>query len=133
MTNKNISTEAKWIEETCGIKLSHVIDLKEPGLREEVYDIVSTENNLMLVIMHHGNDEPKFIVTYGMTQIPCPGMHTSEQIEDILNLQREFPLPLSSITDEVIHSTISHSSSFINEFITRMESNHSEEVHGRRG
>lgn len=133
MTGKNISAEAKWIEETCGIKLSHIVDLKEEGLREEVYDIASTENNLMLVVMHHGDEQPKFIITYGMTQIPCPGMHTSEQIEEILNLQREFPLPLSSITEETIQSTMFHSNSFISEFIARMESNHSEEVHGRRG
>ena len=133
MTRKNISAEAKWIEETCGIKLSHIVDIKEEGLREEVYDIDSTENNLMLVVMHHGNEEPKFIITYGMTQIPCPGMHTSEQIEDILNLQRDFPLPLSNITAEVVQSTMLHSNSFISEFIARIESNHSEEVHGRRG
>lgn len=132
MTGKN-SAEANWIEETCGITLRHVVNLEEEGIREEVYDIVQSENNLMLVVMHHGDEQPKFIVTYGMTQIPCPGMHTSEQVEDILNLQREFPLPLSSLTSEILQNTLFHSGSFIDEFIARMESNHNGEVHGRRG
>lgn len=124
----NISTEARWIEETCGIKLRHVVNLEEEGIREEVYDIVSPQNNLMLVVMHHGIEQPKFIVAYGTTQIPCPGIHTSEEVEDILNLQREFPIPLSSLTHEVMQDTMMHSASFINEFISRMES----EVDGRR-
>lgn len=124
----NISTEARWIEETCGITLRHVVNLEEEGIREEVYDIVSPQNNLMLVVMHHGIEQPKFIVAYGTTQIPCPGIHTSEEIEDILNLQREFPIPLSSLTHEVMQDTMLHSASFINEFISRMES----EVDGRR-
>ena len=87
-----------------------------------MYDIVSPQNNLMLVLMHHGIEKPKFVVAYGTTQIPCPGIHTSEQIEDILNLQREFPVPLSSLTQEVMQNTIFHSASFVSELISRMES-----------
>lgn len=123
-----ISAEAKSIEETCNIKLRHVVNLDEDGIREEVYDITSPQSNLMLVVMHHGSEQPRFIVAYGTTQIPCPGIHTSEEIEDILNLQREFPVPISSLTHEVMHNTIFHSQSFISEFMSRLES----EVDGRR-
>lgn len=114
-----ISEQALKVQEECDITLQHVVNMHEGGTIEEVYDIVQTSESevpLTLVVMHHRNEEPMFVVTHGITQIPCPGLHTSEQIDGILMHQKEFPLPMSCLTRNSMHQTVSYSKQFIEDF-----------------
>jgi len=115
------------IEKACNIKLLLLTSYDEDGILDEVYDIEQTNEdspNLTLVVMHREGLDPKFVISYGMIQIPCPGLHTSEEINGILSVQTEFPKPVSLLTKDVFDSTVHWAGSFINKF---KESEHSVE------
>ncbi len=115
------SDQAKWIEETTGVKLNLLTTFEEPGILDEVYDIDGGNEfgplPLTLVVMHRDEEEPKFVISYGITQIPCPGLHTSKQVNEMVEFQREFPLRLSSLTREVFEDTMRNATGFINLFV----------------
>lgn len=107
------------IEHTCDIKLSLLTSYDEDGILDEVYDIEPTNEdlpNLTLVVMHKEGFDPKFVISYGVIQIPCPGLHTSEEIDRILSGQAEFPKPVGLLTKDVFDSTVNWAGPFISKF-----------------
>jgi len=125
MIEECVVNDARLIEEKCGISLSFITSvnhLNDDGTidYDDVYSIENRSTNepeLDLVIINRTNEGKKFIVKYGFTQIPCPGIHEPWQINEIIDKQKEFPIPIEMLSKEVMEKTLLSSNPFIISFM----------------
>jgi len=122
-----ITNDASLIERNCDVNLNFITSvnhLNDNGTidHDDVYSIKNRSNKdpeLDLVIINRADQGKKFIVKYGFTQIPCPGIHKPWQIEEILEKQTEFPIPIELLSKDVMEKTLVNSRSFIDSFMER--------------